>query len=218
MTKLVPTISANLYLLKRSVKKVNQWGFRHLLSIVIGSLIFHQCVFFQHYLNELLNVINHKNQASSLNELQNLQSNQALLMPLSLGKDGSSLLGLLVAVYFLFDYRNKFSLLKIMEKEDNLTKLYLGAKGNYIIREMLLKNFWIYLEGFVLSFFISFFLNRNFLSQLNELLPYQLSQHSQQVVLGSTASSLLTLLGVLSLFSMVLELIHTQKIKKSGAF
>jgi len=218
MTKLVPTISANLYLLKRSVKKANQWGLKHLLSIVIGSLIFLQCVFFQHYLNELLNVISQKNQASSLNELQNLQSNQALLMPLSLGKDISFLLGLLVAVYFLFDYRNKFSLLKIMEKEDNLTKLYLGAKGNYIIRELLLKNFWIYLEGFVLSFFISFFLNRNFLSQLNELLPYQLSPHSKQVVLGTTASSLLTLLGLLSLFSMLLELIHTQKIKKSGAF
>ncbi|MDT2757798.1 hypothetical protein P7G51_10435 [Enterococcus asini] len=217
MTKLVPAILSNLYLVRRSVKKANHWGVRHLLAIFIVVSIFLECVFFKHYLKELVvKIIAQETQTNSFNEVQNLQLNQAWYMPFSLAQNVFSVLILLVGIYLLFDYRNKFSLMKTIQKADNQTKLYLGVDARYVIREMLLKNFFIYLEGFVLSLLISFMLNKKLLLQLNALLPYQLSQNGQGNVLWAMAFSLLILLGFLLIFSLLLELIHVQKVKKSG--
>lgn len=217
MTKSAPIISANIALVRRSLKVTNRPISSQLFARGIVFFIFFECLFFKGYLNELIKAIDLNNQENSLNDLQNsLQTNQALVLPLSLGKDALSVLILALGLYLLFEYRNKYLLMKTIKKEDNATKLYLGIEPKYIVREMLLINFFSCLESGLIALILSLLLSKPLLGNFNEFFPYQISLPSQYSIFLSLVWALLLLIVALLLLSRLFEVITVHKIKSSG--
>ncbi len=58
--------------------------------------------------------------------------------------------------------------MKVINKEDVQTKIFLGVHPKYVLKELLMRNLFVYMEGFLLSYIICICINLkcNFITEL----------------------------------------------------
>lgn len=216
MINVGPTILSNLYLIRRSIGSVYKVGIRYVVSITIIGILFFECVFLQLYLQGFIQIMEQEIMSSDLKSAQlSLDGNQFLIMQISFGRDILSFLIVIISIYILFDFRNKILLFKVIDRTDVETKIYLGIQPKYILRELLLKNFFIYIIGLSLSYIICIFLNMKLVSLFNSILPYDLQEHYRNSIFFSMVFFMLILSIVLVFYTIIIEFISIQRFKRT---
>ncbi|WP_206853874.1 hypothetical protein [Candidatus Enterococcus mangumiae] len=216
MINVGPTILSNLYLVKRSFESARKTGFRYIVSIIIIGILFLECVFLQLYLQRLIQVMEQEIMSADLKSAQlSLNGNQFLIIQISFGRDILSFLIVIISIYILFDFRNKMSLIKAIDRIDVETKIYLGIHPKYVLREFLLKNFFIYMLGLSLSYVLSILLNMKLVSLFNSILPYDIQVNHRNSIFLSIGLFILMISIVLAFYIIVLEFISIQRFKRT---
>ncbi|MCU9791875.1 hypothetical protein N4807_10195 [Enterococcus faecalis] len=201
------------------MKSAHKTGFRNIISLVIVGIIYLQCVFFQQYLQRFIHVIDQEIAVGDLKSAQlSLDSNQFLTMQISMGRDIMSLLIITIGFYILFDFRNKFLLMKVLNKKDVETKIFLGVCPRYVVKELLLKNLFLYTEVFLLSYIVCVCIGIKLISLFNDMLPYDISSYDRNTIFLSMFIFMIAILFGLTIISLLVEITTMQKFKRTFSF
>lgn len=212
MIKVSPTILSNFYLIRRSVKSASKMGIRNIISILIVGIIYLECIFFQQYIQRFIHIM--EQELIDTDQI-GLNSNTFLIMQISVGRDIISLLIITITIYILFDFRNKFLLMKVINKEDVQTKIFLGVHPKYVLKELLMRNLFVYMEGFLLSYIICICINLKLTSSLNSILPYAVYPYDRNAIFFSMFLFLLVVVLILAFFSILIECVSIKKFKRT---
>ncbi len=212
MIKVAPTILSNFYLIRRSMKSASKMGIRNIISILIVGIIYLECIFFQQYIQRFIHIM--EQELIDTDQI-GLNSNTFLIMQISVGRDIISLLIITITIYILFDFRNKFLLMKVINKEDVQTKIFLGVHPKYVLKELLMRNLFVYMEGFLLSYIICICINLKLTSSLNSILPYAVHPYDRNAIFFSMFLFLLVVVLILVFFSILIECVSIQKFKRT---
>ncbi|MEQ7034394.1 hypothetical protein ABQE28_08935 [Enterococcus durans] len=212
MIKVAPTILSNFYLIRRSMKSASKMGIRNIISILIVGIIYLECIFFQQYIQRFIHTM--EQELIDTNQI-GLNSNTFLIMQISVGRDIISLLIITITIYILFDFRNKFLLMKVINKEDVQTKIFLGVHPKYVLKELLMRNLFVYMEGFLLSYIICICIDLKLISSLNSILPYAVYPYDRNAIFFSMFLFLLVVVLILAFFSILIECVSIKKFKRT---
>ncbi|MDB1678316.1 hypothetical protein PMU79_01805 [Enterococcus durans] len=212
MIKVAPTILSNFYLIRRSMKSASKMGIRNIISILIVGIIYLECIFFQQYIQRFIHTM--EQELIDTDQI-GLNSNTFLIMQISVGRDIISLLIITITIYILFDFRNKFLLMKVINKEDVQTKIFLGVHPKYVLKELLMRNLFVYMEGFLLSYIICICIDLKLISSLNSILPYAVYPYDRSAIFFSMFLFLLVVVLILAFFSILIECVSIKKFKRT---
>lgn len=219
MTNFRPIILSNLYLIRRSLRSASKSGIRHMVSIILVGIVYFECIFFQQYLQQFIRAMEQEITKGDLRTAQmSLDGNQLLIMQFSLGRDIFSFLIVIIIIYILFDFRNKFSLIKEFEREDVKTRLYLGVYPKYVIRELLLKNVFLYMKGLLFSCVICIFIDMRLVRSFNSILPYNITADGKNAIWLSMLRLMFAIFIGLGIYSILIEFTSIQRFKRTFSF
>lgn len=216
MINMGTTILSNIYLIRRSVKSAYKSGFRYLISIAIVGIIYFECVFVQQYLQKFIHIMEQEIMSGDLKSAQiSLDGNKLLIMQFSLGRDIFSFLILVISIYLLLDFRNKLSIIKMIDKENIETKIYLGVHPKHVLKELLLKTFFIYMSGLILACVICILININLVASLNSILPYDVQKGDRNSIFLSMFLSILVISIIIAIYSMLIKYTSIRRFKRN---
>lgn len=219
MTNMNRTILSNHYLIQRTVKSICRTGKRITMSVCLIVSLILEVFFVREYLQRFISTMEQEIMSSDLKSAQiNLDGNQILIMQFSLVRDILSFLVIIMGAYLLFDFRNKFSLIKISNKEDVETKIYLGVSPKYVLRELLLKNLFSYMFGLFFSYVVCVCINMKLLSSLNSILPYIVGVRGRTSIFFSMLLLIFFLLILLIIVSVLIEFSSMHKFRRTFSF
>ena len=164
------------------MKSASKMGIRNIISILIVGIIYLECIFFSNTFNGFIHTM--EQELIDTDQI-GLNSNTFLIMQISVGRDIISLLIITITIYILFDFRNKFLLMKVINKEDVQTKIFLGVHPKYVLKELLMRNLFVYMEGFLLSYIICICIDLKLISSLNSILPYAVYPYDRSAIFFS---------------------------------